>query len=336
MHSKLDTVTLWQEHGWRVALIVAVLAWSLRFLAFSVSSANENYLPVVVSCLSALVLLNWLRIEIRTLLIRKVLPAGDLGIPFIGNAFYEVTDGPSFWSKQKEKFGDLFTSNGILFGVVTWTEEGISWLWNLERKGGAINEWPPQIARLLGNGAVTNLHGKRHRALRRIMEPAFSPNGTRAYVQVIDEVSRKVLREWSHRDEEEGDVPFHSSEVFKMYSLRLFFIAAFGEEGDQEVLDKLHESFKIWLQGFATLVPLRIPGTQFAKSMDARDRILGIVEQMVADFKAQNPPDSDRGKNTLMGRACYNLDEEGNKMKMDDLKDNLLNLIFAGHGKVKE
>jgi len=220
----------------------------------------------------------------------------------------------------------MYTDNGFAFMVSTTTEEAISWLWNAERKGTTTQDWPPSISRLLGAGAVSNNEGKRHRALRRILEPAFAPKATRDYLEVIDMVTCKHLDEWASSSQR-----FHKSEVFKMYALRLFFVAAFGREGDLAVLHQLHADFKIWLQGFASPIAYRIPGTQFYKSMAARDRILQLVEEMILQFKKENPKESERAKTTMMGRACYGVDEEGNPMKMEDMKDNILNMIFAGH-----
>lgn len=350
-----DIGSLLMEHSLRLAVIVALAAMSLRgpigYIVWQPSSSSAtttmnsltDAASLALSVLGSVVFLNWLRIEIRLIGWRTRLPPGSLGYPLLGTLPQLLKDITShkYILGQKKKYGDLYTDNSLSFQVVTTTEETIAWLWNTERKGGAQGTWPTGIAKLVGKGAIANANGKRHRALRRILEPAFTPTATRDYLQVIDQVTQKVLTEWSapsikdnnsnNNGSDEG-IPFHSSEVFKMYALRLFFVAAFGREGDPEVLQQLHDDFKIWIQGFISPIPYRLPGTQFAKSMDAKDRILAMVEKVVVQFKKENPPDSDRAKTTMMGRACYGVDEDGEPMSMDDLKDNVLNMIFAGHG----
>ena len=65
--------------------------------------------------------------------------------------------------------------------------------------------------------------------------------------------------------------------------------------------------------------------------MNARDRILVTVEQLIETFKRENPPESERAQKSMMGRVCYGTDEDGNPIDPEDLKDNVLNMIFAGH-----
>jgi cytochrome P450 len=55
------------------------------------------------------------------------------------------------------------------------------------------------------------------------------------------------------------------------------------------------------------------------------------IKVLVEKFMAENPEDSDRAKKTIMGRMIYTKDEHGVGLSMDEINDNLLNLIFAGH-----
>lgn len=314
----MDAVTLLQQHGWRVAVIIACLSLAIR--AVLSSGTSFGYCG---SILVSLLCLNWLKNEFSTAYKRRHLPPGDLGLPFVGETLGFFLNPSAYGRKKQAKYGDTYTENTIALGIVFGHEKDISWLWNTERKGRAQGMWPPHIRALLGKGAVANLTGKRHRMLRRMLEPAFAPNATRDYVQVLDQATQESLEKWSATDS------FHSSAEFKMFALRLFFIAGFGYV-DEEWINQLHDDFSIWLSGFGSLVPLRIPGTLFSKAMNARDRILVTVETLIETFKRENPPDSERAKKSMMGRVCYGTDEDGNPMDSQDLKDNVLNLIFAG------
>lgn len=315
----VDATTLLQQHGWRVALNVACLSLAIRTVQSS--STSVGYYG---SILAALLCLNWLKNELILAYQRRHLPPGDLGAPFVGETLNFFLNPSSYGRAKQEKFGHTYTENTISLGVVFGNDKDISWLWNTERKGKACGMWPPHIRALLGPGAVANTSGKRHRMLRRMLEPAFAPNATRDYVAVLDEATQDSLSKWSSTDS------FHSSAEFKMFALRLFFIAGFGYV-DEDLIDQLHGDFSIWISGFGSLIPLRIPGTLFSKAMDARDRILVTVEKLIATFKEENPPESERAQKSMMGRVCYGTDEDGNPISLDDLKDNVLNMIFAGH-----
>jgi cytochrome P450 len=247
-----------------------------------------------------------------------------LGYPFIGETLSFFLNPSSYGKQKQDKFGDTYTENTIALGVVLGNHVDISWLWNSERKGRAEGMWPPHIRSLLGKGAVANTSGQRHRMLRRMLEHAFAPNATRDYVQVLDQATQDSLQTWATSDD------FHSSGEFKMFALRLFFIAGFGSV-NEEMMHQLHDDFTIWLNGFGSLLPLRIPGTLFDKAMRARERILETVQLLVRNFKHEFPPESERAQKSMMGRICYGTDEEGNPMDSDTLNDNVLNMIFAGH-----
>lgn len=338
----IDGFDLFQDHSPRVALIIGLIALSIHSFTVSLDGSSEERstlsmllknAQLVVSGLCTLVFMNWFRLEISLIQMRKGLPPGKLGYPIVGTLPHIFQDLACYWPKKLKQYGSVFTDNGFAFQVVTTQEDAIAWLWNTERKGGMVSDWPPTIQQLLGKGAISNLNGKRHKALRRVMEPAFTPKATRDYLETIDQVTCKTLTEWSAAPSETTDSsgktspPFHPSEEFKSFSLRLFFVAAFGEEGDPKLVEKLHADFKLWVDGFAAIIPLRIPGLQLYKSMAARDRIRGMCEDMILKFKAENPKGSDRANKTMMGRACCGVDEEGNPMGMEDLKDNVLNMV---------
>ena len=81
-----------------------------------------------------------------------------------------------------------------------------------------------------------------------------------------------------------------------------------------------------------SLTTKQIPGTSFAEAMKARDRILDTVDVLIDKFMSENPEDSERAQITIMGRLIYGKDKDNNRvMTRDEMKDNILNLIFAGY-----
>ena len=72
------------------------------------------------------------------------------------------------------------------------------------------------------------------------------------------------MDDWSSSGE------YQSSEVFKMYALRLFYVSSFGR-ADEEVIATLHDDFKTWIGGFMAVTVKRISGAATAK------RVLGTV-----------------------------------------------------------
>ena len=334
----MDTATLIYQHVWMVAFIIGCLSLSIQS-ALSVSHIHTTF-GLIISILSSILCLAWLKGEVSLFLHRRRLPPGELGLPVVGEVFRYFRNPPGYAMEKRQKYGDMYTEVAVLaaaprsMSVVVGSEHGIAWLWNAERKGQAQGSWPWSIQQLLGKGAVANASGKRHRMLRRLLEPAFTPNATRDYVHVLDTTTLACLATWSSSSSSSSRPPvvvFHSSAEFKMFALRLFFMAAFGWV-DETLMHQLHDDFSLWIGGFGSLVPLRcIPGTSFSMAMDARDRILATVESLILQFRKENPPTSERAQKSMMGRICYGTDDEGNPFDLEDLKDNVLNMIFAGH-----
>ena len=224
------------------------------------------------------------------------------------------------------KYGTLFTQS-FLGGtsIVAGGQDDLNWVFNNDRKALTDVAWPPNIVMLLGPGAVANQTGKSHRVLRRLLEPYFAPRFVANYLKCMVETTSDELKSWCDAGE------FHSSEVFKMYALRLFYVSAFGTV-DEDMITTLHDDFKIWLGGFMSLTTKQIPGTAFSEAMKAKDRILDTVDILIDKFMSENPENSERAQITIIGRLIYGRDKDNNRvMTRDEIKDNVLNLIFAGH-----
>jgi cytochrome P450 len=259
--------------------------------------------------------------------------------------------------EQREKDSDDSTaSSSMVFMtsilgrrlITLGDTQSISWLWNIDRKSMTEVAWPPNISMLLGSNSAANSVGAHHRSLRRIMEPFYLPKYIYNYATIVTKTTDEELDKYynmcccsnNNNDNDDNNNNnndgggFVSGEVFKLYALRVFMISSFGEVCE-ESMKVLHDSFLIWINGFSVLTgTLRIPGGKFDLAMQARTQILLTCKRLVDKFKKDNPsPDSDRSKNTVIGKMIYSkiTDPNGVGLSEDEILDNLLLLIFAGH-----
>ena len=323
MADTTDDWTLVQQHGWRLAILagsmVTALTSLLRDGGGSAELSMKNASLFIVVFLLALLL----RREAKTVLQRKHLPAGNYGFPVIGHLVEAIMTPVQHVMKNKKLFGNTFFENTFSHSIVFGDHRDIAWLWDLERRGHAVTAWPAPIRRLVGSDSILIVSGERHRVLRRIFEPAFTPQAVKDYLAAIDKVTRESLGQWSSQD-------LISTDVFKVFALRLFYYAAFGYV-KESVIGPLHDDTKLFLNGFKTPLPIAIPGTTFGKAMAARARCIRLAERLIEQFKEENPVHSERGQRTLMGRLCYGTDENKEALPMDVLAENLLSIIIAGH-----
>jgi hypothetical protein len=149
-----------EQHAWRVAFIIGCLALSIQNAISSSSSFSINKTTtytfglMLISILSSLLCLNWLKDEVSLILRRRHLPPGELGLPIVGETFRLFGDPTVYALEKRQKYGDMFTEKTILsnMSVVVGNEPGIAWLWNAERKGQAQGSWPPVIQQLVCRG----------------------------------------------------------------------------------------------------------------------------------------------------------------------------------------
>ena len=267
--------------------------------------------------------------ELEWALKRHKLPPGTFGLPLVGEIFSILilykANIVQFISDKAKRYGNIFMSVLVEPNVVLGGADHLQWLFQADRKRQVQIAWPPNIQDLLGPTAVANLSGPHHRHMRRLLEPFFAPAFVQKYFGIMDEITQSELQAWSATND------FCSSQVFKMYALKLFLASSFGHV-DEDVMKRLHDDFIIWIGGFLSLTGnLRVPGTAFDKAMHARDRILALVKDLIEQFERDNAEDSDRAQNTIVGRFIYARDEEGNRLTRPQMEDNILNLIFAGH-----
>ena len=228
------------------------------------------------------------------------------------------------WLDKRKAFGNIFLARIPILVVTLGDEEAIRWLWMNDRKHYTEVTWPPSFSKLLGPGSLSNTTGVHHKTLRRIMEPFFAPNFTRNYVAVFDQTTQQELEKWCCQPD------FLASNVFKLYSLRMFLVASFGA-ADEDALNELSNDFQTWLAGFMSLsLDMRIPGMAFDAAMKARDRILNRVDAMIDEFAQKHPVESEKAQNTIIGRMIYATDEMGNTLTRQERQDNTLLLLFAG------
>jgi cytochrome P450 len=268
--------------------------------------------------------------------IRPKLPPGSMGLPLLGDilplAFrYKGALLPMSLDKAKTYSSLVFINSVLGRTIITLGDSAsITWLWKNDRKSLTESSWPANIAALLGPTAVANLHGRRHKALRRLMEPFYAPTFVANYLDIMTKTTDEDLEEWCNQSCQAREQPV-SGEVFKVYALRLFMISSFGHV-DKNMTKRLHDDYTEWIGGFLTLTgTLRIQGWSFDRAMKARDRIMTSIDILMKQFLEETPENSERAKMTVMGQMLYTKGEDGVGLTTKEIKDNLLNLIFAGH-----
>jgi retinoid hydroxylase len=83
--------------------------------------------------------------------------------------------------------------------------------------------------------------------------------------------------------------------------------------------------FETWVQGVFS-VPLPLPGTKFSRALQSHKLLLSEIERIARSRQEQ----AGTGQDSL-GILLNAKDEQGNGLSLDELKDQVLTLLFAGH-----
>ncbi|MGL5133493.1 MAG: cytochrome P450, partial [Planktothrix sp.] len=244
------------------------------------------------------------------------LPPGKFGFPMIGETISFLRD-PDFADKRQKQYGSIFKTH--LFGrptVIMMGAEANRFLFANENKY-FIAVLPPSTQALLGKGSLPLQQGDVHKSRRRILFQAFQPRVLAGYATTMEDFTHRYLQKW-----EQMSTLIWYPELRK-YTFDIACKLLVGK--DQTADNYLGEIFEDWCNGLFT-IPLRLPGTKFNRGWQCRQLLLTEIETLIR--QRQQQPQS--GEDAL-GLLLEAQDEEGNKLEIEELKDQILSLLFAGH-----
>jgi len=237
-------------------------------------------------------------------------------LPIIGETIAFLRDG-QFAEKREKKYGPVFKTN--IFGrptVIMTGPEANQFLFANENKYFAAT-WPKSTRILLGPASLATQTGTFHQQRRKLIVQAFQPRALASYLPTMEEITARYLHKWQQMETLTW-YPELRSYTFEVAS-RLFM----GSEGGSEAqLGELFEGFSSGL--FSIALPL--PGTPFRKALRCRQQLLAEMEKIIVRRQQAQDPGED-----ALGILLQARDEDGNALPLEELKDQILLLLFAGH-----
>ncbi|MEA5523094.1 cytochrome P450 [Limnoraphis robusta] len=243
-------------------------------------------------------------------------PPGNFGLPLIGETLSFLRDA-DFADKRHKKYGSVFKTN--IFGrptIVMIGSEANRFLFTNEKKYFESN-WPPSTKTLLGPAALSIQTGDIHKSRRKLLAQAFQPRALAGYVPTMEKLTRRYLQNW------EQQKTFAWYPQLRKYTFDVACKLLIGEESASET--SMAEWFEIWGEGLFTL-PLRLPGTKFNQALNCRTKLLNKIESIIRQRQQQTEPRED-----ALGLLLQAKDDDGKSLSVEELKDQILTLLFAGH-----
>ncbi|MBD2036280.1 cytochrome P450 [Leptolyngbya sp. FACHB-321] len=243
-------------------------------------------------------------------------PPGQLGLPLLGETLAFLRD-PDFAKKRHRQYGPIFKTQ--LLGNPTVFLKGAAandFVLSHENQYFVVS-WPPSVKRLLGPLSLALQTGALHLQRRKLLAQAFQPRALTGYVPVLAAISEQYLERW---------VALETLTWYPELRNYTFDIAGKLLIGlDNAAQTELGHWFATWCEGLFSL-PLRLPWTRFGKAYRCREQLLKGLETLIRERQQAGSQGSD-----ALGVLLRARDEDGQPLGLEELKDQVLLLLFAGH-----
>ena len=232
----------------------------------------------------------------------------------------------SFLQYASKRFGPVFAINVPFFGrSVVVSDPALARQVFLASTDDLINV-QPNLSRIFGPGSVFALDGKEHRARRKLLAPPFHGQSIKNYEKVIEEETLRETAAWP-----EG-VEFPTFEPMNRITLNVILRTVFGADGAE--LDYLRKIIPPWAKLGSRMATLPEPPfstgrygpwgrlAEFRRNFDRT--VFALIDKAQADPRLEERTDI----LALLLRSTY---EDGTPMSRQDVSDELLTLLGAGH-----
>ena len=243
-------------------------------------------------------------------------PPGENGLPLVGETIAFFSD-PDFNQKRIKKYGKVYKTN--VFGTPTVMmigSEANTFLFRNENKY-VVSTWPKSTRVLLGKQSLATNNGGFHTSRRKLLYQAFQPRALASYIPIMEKVTNKYLQKWSQM----GTLTWYPE--LRDYTFDIASNLFVSTDGGSQ--SPIGHYFEDWCAGLFT-IPISLPWTKFGKALKARRKLLKNLEEIILKRQQADNPGED-----ALGLMIQAKDEQGNSLSLEELKDQVLLLLFAGH-----
>jgi cytochrome P450 len=244
------------------------------------------------------------------------LPPGSLGLPLIGDTLNFLQDS-DFAKKRHQQYGPIFKSS--IFGQPTvfmsGQEANLFVLSNDNQY--FVVAWPASTRALLGPLSLALQTGANHQNRRKLLYQAFQPRALVGYIGAMENITQRYLEKWAKME----TVTWYPE--LRKYTFDVAGKLLVGLENGSETA--LGHNFETFAEGLFS-IPWDLPFTLFGKAKKGRKLLLAELEKIIRDRQQGTPSGNDALSLLISAR-----DDEGNSLSLEDLKDQVLLLLFAGH-----
>ncbi|XP_027772117.1 abscisic acid 8'-hydroxylase 2 isoform X2 [Solanum pennellii] len=252
----------------------------------------------------------------------KKIPAGNRGIPVIGETIQfmaAINSNKGFYEFikiRRLKYGNCFKTN--IFGqthvFISSTEATKKILSN--EGGNFTKRYIKSIAKLVGDQSLLCASHQQHKIIRSHLSNLFSTTSLSTMVRKFDELTINNLSTW-HKNS--SIIILHEALKITLEAICKMLMSL----EDKEELEMLHKDIGLIYEAMLSF-PLRLPWTRFYKGLQARKRIMNLLDRIIEARRKSNKKYDDFLDYLLIK------DNPIIQLTNEQIKDNILTMIIAG------
>ncbi len=237
--------------------------------------------------------------------------------PWIGNARAFFTNPGAFFLRCYREYGPIFQTR--LFGtrvVVMIGPEANRTILAGQRERFSHALGYQMVTEILGDGLLFQ-DGAVHQRNRTLMTPAFHAAGVQRYFEVMADLARAHVERWAHTG---------GGRMYDRFRHLTFEIAArliLGARGAMEVAELSRINDRL-AKGAAAFVRIGLPWTTYGRGLAARDALHRYLREVIRERRSAPGDDA-------LGLLIAARDADGSRLSDDELLDQAVILLFAGH-----
>ncbi len=260
------------------------------------------------------------------------LPKGPTASPFI-QVIQWIADPLKYLEKSAEMYGDCFTAR---WGyqppfVIISHPQAIQELFTADFKKFEVGSANGILQPLFGSQSLILLDGESHQRQRQLLMPPFHGDRMRSYGNLICKLTEEIFSQISPGNS------FLIREITQKITLRVILKAVFGiASGERfqqlerllgESLESLSSPFSSSLLFFPFLQKDLGEWSPWGRFMSRQRKIDQLLYAEIEE-KRQNP---DASRTDILSMLISAVDAEGQSMSNQELRDELMTLLVAGH-----
>ncbi len=182
------------------------------------------------------------------------------------------------------------------------------------------------IAPIMGPSSVITLTGPEHMRQRKLLLPPFHGERMREYAEVIVQATRRSMAEWPLGE------PMKLSERTRAITLEVILRAVFGVEASR--MEALREAIAglIGPTQLPALLLFALRGPRLERPSGSIGRALDHLDEVIyAEIARRRAQEDLEDRADILSLLLLARDEDGQAMTDQELRDELVTLLLAGH-----